>query len=92
MAYNRLEYPVLFWLGHVKSAPESISNKAHAENPFFQPHSRLRVDWFNAFWEKRHAQREDRPSDFASLHLAAYADIPWLVSALLSAKHAHLST
>ena len=87
MAYNRLEYPVLFWLDHVKSAPESISDKVHADHPFFQPHSRLRVDWFNAFWEKRHAQWEERPSDFTGLHLAAYADIPWLISALLSAEH-----
>jgi hypothetical protein len=55
MAYNRLEYPILFWLDHVKSSPESISDKVHADHPFFQPDSRLRIEWFNAFWEKRHA-------------------------------------
>ena len=44
MIYDRLEYPVLFWLDHVKSSPKSVSEEIYPSHPFFQPHSKLRAD------------------------------------------------
>ena len=83
--YNRLEYPTLFWLYHLKQASKSVAQEIRWDDPFFQPHSRLRAEWFNVYWERAHAEWEERPTDFAAIHLAAYADIDWLASALLEA-------
>jgi ankyrin repeat protein len=78
-SYDRLEYPILFWIDHAKLCAEFSSQYLLENNSFFEENSRAFTEWFSAFWRKSHAEWEKRPGQFGLLHLAAYSNLAHLI-------------
>ena len=91
--FPRAEYPVLFWLEHARLIPDELISEIDLSLDFFQPKSKLRRDWLDLYWGKKHAPWEKKPSDFTALHLGAYGGLAWLVSSILKSQpHSVAST
>ncbi|KAI4191398.1 MAG: hypothetical protein LQ348_003532 [Seirophora lacunosa] len=81
-----LEYPVLFWLDHARQASDDIANHFDVGTDFFKAESPGRRTWFALYWSKTHSDHEARSEAFTSIHLAAYAGLPWLLLKIFELK------
>lgn len=82
-----LEYPMLFSKNYARDASDDISEHFDVQDEFFQARSRGFQRWFDAYWVKSHAESEQVPGSFTSMHLAAYAGLSWLLSKLMGSGH-----
>ena len=80
-----LEYPMVFWLDHAREASDDISDSFDLDQDFFQARSGVFQTWFEIYWTKTHSKSETVPGSSMAMHLAAYAELPWLLSKLIDA-------
>ncbi|KAF3000472.1 hypothetical protein E8E14_000812 [Neopestalotiopsis sp. 37M] len=85
-----IEYPVLFWTEHTRSAPLEMADLFDLHADFFAEASAQRDIWLDLTWKRLHASWEAKPSGFTAIHAASYAGLVGLLKRLLPGSNSPL--